>query len=238
MGIGVDGYTLRARITPVYLAISPVIMLLAALLPASLNLTFSGASAIVLVPLAVLASQVGADFGKRLELSLWRSWGGAPTTRWLRHSNAEYNPGARNRVHAKLRSLGLAVPTSDEESHDPLAADSEYESAVVELIRLTRDAKEFPRVYEGLTEYGFRRNLLGLKPLGLATSAVAFVVCGFALRAAWAPDGPPGMTVAAMLVSGGLLATWLLWVNGDGVRLAADRYARSLLEGALNVGQP
>ena len=78
----IDSYSTRARMFPVYVTISPVILAIAALVPKGLDLPLAGAAAIVLVPLSFLASQVGADFGKRLEKDLWLKWGGPPTTRF------------------------------------------------------------------------------------------------------------------------------------------------------------
>jgi len=86
-----DYYSLHARAFPVYLTISPAALVLAAILPDSLNLPLGVAVAIVFIPLAFLSGQVGADYGKRLEKRLWRQWKGAPTTRFLRHSNHEFN---------------------------------------------------------------------------------------------------------------------------------------------------
>ena len=66
----IDSYSTRARMFPVYVTISPVILAIAALVPKGLDLPLAGATVIVLVPLSFLASQVGADFGKRLEKRL------------------------------------------------------------------------------------------------------------------------------------------------------------------------
>ena len=69
-----DRYGLQARVFPVYITISPIILVLAAILPQGLDLQLSGAATIVFVPLSFLAGQVGADFGKRLEKALWMKW--------------------------------------------------------------------------------------------------------------------------------------------------------------------
>ena len=87
-----DSYTWRARVLPVYLTVAPAVMVIAATLPEGLNLPLAGASAIVFVPLSYFMSQVASDFGKSLEPTLWCSWSGPPTTRFLRHDNDEFNP--------------------------------------------------------------------------------------------------------------------------------------------------
>jgi hypothetical protein len=217
------------------MTIAPIALLLVAILPRGLDLPLGGAAAVVFVPLAFLAGQLGADFGKRLEKRLWRQWRGAPTTRFLRHSNDEFNQATRARVHEKLRALGLHVPSADEEERDAQAADVHYESCTEELMRRTRDSARFPLVFKGLTDYGFRRNLLGLKPLGLPIAIVALLGCASSAWVGWDVEKPPTVAVGAALVTSGLLLTWLAWVNEKTVSLAANRYARFLLEAALEL---
>ena len=189
MDIKFDAYSFRARLLPVYLTFAPAVLLLAALVPDGLKLPLGGAGAIVFFPISFLLSQVGADLGKRLEKSLWRDWGGPPTTRFLRHGNHEFNEVTRGRVHDKLRSLGLEVPTREEQERDERAADQYYESCTEELIRRTRDVKKFPLVFKGLTEYGFRRNLLGLKTFGVVLALASLAGVGWSIYNNWSPRG-------------------------------------------------
>ena len=227
-----DRYSLQARVFPVYITISPIILGLAAILPQGLDLPLGVATAIVFVPLAFLASQVGADFGKRLEKPLWIKWGGPPTTRFLRHSNGEFNRVTRQLLHTKLRSLGLHVPSADDQQRDLKAADAHWEACTEVLIRRTRDHKRFPLVYQGLTEYGFRRNLLGLKPFGLTLSIVALLACPWKAWDGWVNQETIAVPVGAVLLSLSLFVTWVVWVKERTVAISANRYARFLLEAA------
>jgi len=229
-----DTYSFRARVLPVYLTLAPVVLLLAALVPDGLKLPLGGAAALVFVPIPFLLSQVGADFGKRLEKGLWRKWGGPPTTRFLRHRNNEFNEVTRGRVHDKLRALGLHVPTREEQEQDQQAADKHYESCTEELIRRTRDAKKFPLVFKGLTEYGFRRNLFGLKIIGLSLAVVGIAGSAWSTYSVWATtQKPPAVSIVAAFIMTGLLLAWIAWVTERTVKLSANRYARFLLEAAL-----
>ena len=227
-----DRYTWQARAFPVYLTLSPVILGLAVILPQGLDLPVGGAAAIVFGPLAFLAGQVGADFGKRLEKPLWKKWGGPPTTRFLRHSNAEFNRVTREQVHTKLRDLGLNVPSEKDQQADPHAADEYWEACTEELIRKTRDRSRFPLVFKGLTEYGFRRNLLGLKPFGLLLSITALLLCLWEIWAGWGSQEQIAVPVGAALLSLALLVTWVVWAQERTVAISANRYARFLLEAA------
>lgn len=52
-----------------------------------------------------LMAQVARDLGEKKELALFRSWGGKPTTRFLRHRDAP-NKAVLLRRHQKLQLLG------------------------------------------------------------------------------------------------------------------------------------
>lgn len=234
MAIKFDTYSFRARVLPVYLTLAPVILLLVAVVPEGIKLQIGGATALVFAPVSFLLGQVGADFGKRLEMSLWTNWGGPPTTRFLRHGNHEFNEVTRSRVHEKLRQLGLSVPAREEQERDPCAADTHYQSCAEDVIRRTRDTRKFPLVFRGLTEYGFRRNLLGLKILGMPISVVGLAGSAWFAYTAWiSTNDLPSVSLIAALTSAGLLLAWLVWVTERTVKLSADRYARFLLEAVL-----
>lgn len=234
MKLKFDTYSFKARVLPIYLTLAPCVLFLAAVVPEGLKLTIGGATALVFAPISFLLSQVGADFGKRLEKDLWKSWGGPPTTRFLRHGNHEFNEVTRGRVHAKLCELGLYVPSREKNEQDPCSADTYYESCTEELIRLTRDKGRFPLVFKGLTEYGFRRNLLGLKIFGVSLTLAGVAGSAWSTYTEWSTTTvPPAVPLVAALINSGLLLAWLTWVTERTVKLSADRYARFLLEAAL-----
>ena len=69
-----DRYTWEARVLPVYL--TPAVLAVATTVLNGLNLPPAGSLAVVFLPISYFMSQVASDFGKRLELALWDSWGG------------------------------------------------------------------------------------------------------------------------------------------------------------------
>jgi hypothetical protein len=199
-----------------------------------MKLPLGGAAALVFVPISFFLNQVGADYGKRLEKEFWCHWSGPPTTRFLRHGNDEFNQLTRGRVHDKLRELGLEVPTKKQQKKDERAADLSYESCTEELIRRTRDTEKFPLVFKALTEYGFRRNLLGLKLLGVFLAVVGLSGAAWFTYSNWSLENLPAVSIVAGLITAGLLLAWVAWVTKRTVRLAANRYARFILEAALD----
>ncbi len=71
---------------------------------------------------------------------------------------------------------GVTLPSPEAEATDPEAADSLYDSAVQWLIPQTRSGGRFPLVFQENVNYGFRRNLWGLRPIGLAVAIGCLVV--------------------------------------------------------------
>lgn len=68
--------------------------------------------------------------------------------------------------------LGDRLPTQAEELADPGAVDERYDDSVARLRGLTRNNRKFRLLFSENINYGLRRNLLGLKPIGVA------VACG------------------------------------------------------------
>ncbi len=129
-GMKFDMYSRRAEVLPTYLCVLPAVLLLSVLVPGDPipKLVAAGISGAALFPLSFLFAQAGRKLGKILEVKLWEEWGGAPTTRFLRYGNDEFNPDTRKRLHDKLRALGLDVPTETEQTNDPARADLKFEA--------------------------------------------------------------------------------------------------------------
>ncbi len=229
-----DPYSLQARVLPAYLSLMPLILMLVTVFPEGLKLPIGGSAAFISMPLSFLLGQFGADLGKHLESKLWNLWDGPPTTRFLRHGNNEFNENTRLRIHEGLRKLGIHVPTEEEQKYDWKAADSHFESCTEELIRQTRDKTKFPLVFRGLIEYGFRRNLLGLKPIGVSLAIISLIVIIWSSYSTLSITNELHATsIISGLTTAGLLIVWLTWVTERTVKIAANRYARFLLEAAL-----
>jgi len=131
-----DAYSIKARWSPVLLVVLPLLLLCFSLIPGLPAWTklwpLAGAAGVV-----ILAYQLGRDGGKRLQSSLWATWGGAPTTAALRHREAA-NPVLLARQHERIAAItGKSLPTAQEERADPAGADHAYETAIAVLIART-----------------------------------------------------------------------------------------------------
>ena len=96
---------------------------------------------------------------------------------------------------------------------------------------LTTAWKTFGLLFRESISYGFRRNLWGLKPIGLPIA----LACACASTAALAynyvalhePLPPQVVIVAAVTWIFALL--WIAWITRSWVRITADAYGRQLL---------
>ena len=181
-----------------------------------------------------LIAQVARDAGKRKETDLYARWGGKPTTRLLRHNDSD-NPVLLQRRHDKLRRLlpDTRIPTAEEEVADPVRADQSYDACIHFLRNSTRSRERFPLVFQANCDYGFRRNLWGMKPLGATLAIASALAIGARLYLDVHLD--IGLEPARLVSAGVTLVLgvgWLFWFTASWVQLTADAYAERLL-GAL-----
>lgn len=175
--------------------------------------------------LPYVLGEKAADRGRSEERELWDSWGGAPTTRLLRHSNDSLNPHTQQRIHRSLAAAcpGLEIPTPAEEEADPPAADAVYASCV-DRIRVL--AREDSMIVKTNISYGFRRNLWAIRRWGI----------GFSLLGAFAGLAHVilhGFTMPALVTFSAstlLLLFLLAVVTRAWIHEAANVYAQRLLE--------
>ncbi len=226
-----DSYTIHARIIPVLIVILPVLLVLT-IWASSVKEVFGGTVATAC--LYAIIAQVGRDFGKKSELKLFETWGGMPSTRMLRHSGSYLSVLTLNRYHKKLINIVPNVsnmPTKDQERQDPKAADTIYASCADWLRVNTRSHERFPLVYEENKNYGFRRNVFGLRLLGITVSSLSalllFIVLGYKLYFSGKIDYVEGSIIIFNLL---LVMFWVFYVSPAWVRVAAEEYAKRLVE--------
>ncbi len=223
-------YTIPARLYPTLLTCFPVGLAILAWFPDRLIGWSLIAGLATSCGLTMLLSQLGRDPGRNKQVDLWISWGGKPTTQLLRHRDRQVDKHTKSRYHAKLAEIvpGITIPTPDEETQDTRAADEVYDSCALYLIQHTRNAKEHPLVFKENVNYGFRRNLWGMKPAGTLFSVIGLMVAGLA-AVIYLPDGIRIAALGGTVMNAFFLAWWLLRITPDWVRVPAFAYARELL---------
>jgi hypothetical protein len=224
--IRLDRYVLGARLAPAVLVLLPVTVTAGSWLQLDLFSAKGAAASFVWLAVSAALAQLGRDAGKKKEAVLFEKWDGRPSTQLLRSSNRELNTATRERYRAAAGRLmpGLKVPTQEEESVDPAAADVVFDAVGDVLKEKTRDRERFYVLFSENVSYGFRRNMWGMKAYG-----VALAVLGCGACAAFALSHPSKGSIVATAVNGILVIYWAKVVNADWVRVVAFEYARRLL---------
>ena len=232
MKTGLDEYTRNARLKPAFLVALPIALTVAFLglkqsategtligLASSLGFTF-------------LLSQLVRDRGKSREPWLFMKWNGKPTTAMLRHSDPRLNVNTRARYHKRLSSMlpEISLPTAEQEKANPADADAVYASCGDYLLAKTRDKERFQLLFQENVNYGFRRNLWAMKPVGITISIVS--LAGLATTTWWEArtDAVPWFAnLTAIAIVALLLTWWAIRITPSWVKIAADAYALRLL---------
>jgi hypothetical protein len=182
---------------------------------------------------AFLLSQLARDAGKKGEKALFERWGGMPSVAILRHRDSRLDTITKARYHKNLTKLvqGVKAPTAAEEEANPSSSDQTYTAWSTYLRVATRDTKKYPLVFKELVNYGYRRNLWGLRRMGTITSACASGIGGLWLYLQYTRTGSISQELlGACMVSLLFLSLWAFRFSSDWVRIPADAYAERLVE--------
>jgi hypothetical protein len=223
-----DDYERRARLVPGLILVSPI-----ALTVVMFGLRENTVVAATIAALStfgapvVLASYV-RHRGLELQEELWKRWGGSPTLELLKSA-----PLARRRRWrtAVERVSGQALPPANAEGRD-----DEYEAALAIARTKTRDNTRFKLLFEENRNYGYERNLLGLRKLGLTLSGVAIsgsatavlvrTVTGHSFRGEYA------VGLLALVV---VFVLWLRLPSERRTRTSGNLYAVQLLDATVDL---
>lgn len=218
-----DRYSLQARLAPALLSLFPAILLVAVQFP-YLYETAAGLVGLALVSgVLTIASHYARTRGKTVERRLNKKWGGRPTTRILLNENGELDERTRQRYLAHFSKNIPDWSLSENPSLD-------IESGVRWLLEKTRDTATYGLIFKENISYGFRRNCLGMKPIGLI---VTLVCVAYWLAQIYLQFQETAAVVPTNLISFGvsvlILAWWLFVVGDDWVKEAGNAYAKVLL---------
>lgn len=190
--------------------------------------------------------------GQIAEKRLLKEWGAWPTTIWLRHRSSYIKKPTLIRYHKYFAHHvpDWKQPSEEDEKANFENADLLYSTAVDWLKEQCRDEK-FQIIKTENAEYGFRRNLLGMKTIGIGLCICSILLMLFIieyrngnLQTLLTPKTQSALFEIfsqiqglAMLLNSIAILVWLKIVNADWVRQAADQYARALLASCDNLSQ-
>jgi hypothetical protein len=150
----------------------------------------------------------------------------------LRHRDSPLDSVTLARYHQKLGELvsQVQMPTADDEKKDPSSADKVYESCAAYLREQTRDKEQFPLIFAELVSYGFRRNLWGMKSVGIVLTLISMLVVLWRIYPNFLQlEGVRPAVPIAIILDVIFLTLWILRVRPKWVKTTADAYALQLL---------
>ena len=238
-----DKYTRIARIAPFLILTLPLGIAAYVWFPDKVQEWKSalGSSALWMIG-AILISQFVRDAGSKKQKYLFERWGGAPTTKILRHRHSS-NSVVLGRRHRRLEQLlskdspASKMPTKDEEASNPSFADEKYEACAHILRNKTREADKFKLIFIENCYYGFRRNLWGLKPLGLTITSASALAIALRLWKEYNLNSNSLLieTTSFFVLSLLMFLSWTFCINSNWVESAANKYAQALIDSCDNI---
>ena len=229
-----DPYDRRARLYPMVLTLLPLALAAAVWVPPEAKIEGAFGSVLVLLAVSSLLAQVARDQGKAREPALFEAWGGRPSDRAISYAGGMFAADTVRRRHGVLRQCdpSLTFPASDEEERaNPDRFKGAFAASTEYLLGRTRDRSQFGLLFQENMNYGYRRNLWGMKPAGIALAVIGLVACIANIVYAVLHDAAiPWVPVVGATGCIALVVFWIFRIKASWVRLAADAYARQLAE--------
>lgn len=225
-----DIYNLKARVFPALIAGLPTLALLFMLVPWDrIGLPHLTASAMGLVLLFAFA-----DVARRTGYYVERQLGTRATPEQWHRGNPDIPEGIKDRYRAFIAGkIKLPPPTIDDERNDLARANDFYLTAATWLRDHTRDHRTFAILFGENITYGYRRNLLGLKPVALIINTIV-LAASVAILVYRPPyfvalqdlDEKLFVVIVAVVLHS---AHMILAVGKEGVREASRIYGKQLI---------
>lgn len=225
-----DTYSIKARLFPALVAMAPAL----ALFLMSGTWTDPGLpEAVTGLTLAVMfysVAELARRAGKHVEARMFKATDGRPVNLELSFEDTTIDDATKARYRRFLaEQVGMEAPTRESEAEDPAMARQFY-AACYEYIRLnTYNTEKYRILFNENIGYGYLRNLLGLKPYGIAINcAAALAALGLYIK----QPAFASMSDGKLLIQAGLAAWHILYltlgVTERSVLAASKRYARQL----------
>lgn len=229
----IDKYSLKARLYPAFIVLFPAFIVSVYYITDFEKYRHYATALASLGFLTFLLAQLGRDRGKKKETVLFNKWGGKPTTRLLRHSDNHLDPVTTKRYHELLSKLltDMKLPTNRAEKSNIHQADYIYESCSKFLIAKTRDTEKFPLLFNENINYGFRRNLWGMKNLALLVLGGCIVVHGYLSTERFTTTtslSAKDWVLLCFIILVGIF--WIFTITKNWVHIPAISYAERLFE--------
>lgn len=234
-----DLYSIRARITPAAIFMVPPLFLFLAWWPYDYNeQVFSILTAVSLLIL-VLFSHFIRSLGQKAQILLYKKWGGKPSVLALRHSNSLIDNPVKQRYHRILadKISDVVMPSKKSEADNPTFADTQYNIASEWLLSNTRDRTKYPLIFAENANYGFRRNMYGLKKYAIILYLPILVTNIVLLFEKYISDDKNinSLDILSTISCVFFLAIWIFIFKPSWVKEAADDFCVQLYKTCDNL---
>lgn len=229
-----DTYTIRARLYPAFIVLSPVIILVIFSYYEYLKIIQIIFAFFTMFGFTFLIAQFARERGKNKEAKLWAGWGGKPTTQYLRYRSSYIDETTRNRYFKKLSELmNIKMPTEQEEKENPTKVDDIYDGCAKYLISNTRDKEKYNLLFLENINYGFRRNMWGMKTIAILiiiSSTIGIIIQKSKLEFSNYEKFYQSDVIIPLLIYFFLSIMWLTLIKSIWVKDVAFEYSRRLYE--------
>ena len=192
-----DPYERKARVQPALLCVLPIVLATSVSFPELYTTLAAFGTLVVTFGAIQFIGQIARDKGKKLEPALFKKWGGTPSVTIFRHRDKRIAGPAKQKLHRKLESQSeISAPSAEFEQQNSAKADEIYKAWSDFLRVKSRDTDRFSLLFRENINYGYRRNVYGLKcwygiscVLGLliiiASSSTIFLLSDLQLAMVW-----------------------------------------------------
>jgi len=177
-----DHYERKARFLPAVLSLLPLLPVASTFgVPllewGKLLIAGVGLGAVV----AVALSHIASAFGNRLQDKLWPDWPhDAPTNLWLHPYERSISVQQKQRWYQTIMGIVQIDIQNAVDAGDPNELKATINDAVKALRTIMWKTPEAERVQLHNVDYGFARNITGLRPVWMTFALVSLVGCWYA----------------------------------------------------------
>ena len=231
-----DEYELKARVAPGLIMVLPVLLVALYIAPILSSLPIFAASGICTVVLIYALGHLARARGEAIEPALWASWGGPPSTRFLRHRDVAFATELKTAIRKALEhKFSIRLLSAAEERMEPGRAEGAIADAFRQVRQYLRQRDSAGLWHKHNIEYGYSRNLLGCRwpwlVMSLASTGFAAV---YGAKKGLGTVNPASFVAFLSLI----FAVYLGWaVLPAATKRIADGYAESAWIAFLRVSE-
>jgi len=228
-----DNYERKARFLPALLTIFLLLPLTYSIGVPILGwvTTLLGSTSLASV-IAVGFSHLASAFGNRFQEHLWPRWPhDAPTNLWLHPDNCVRSAQQKKQWHKAIKN----ITQLDIQSYKATGNSTELEALINDAVAQLRNRlwqSEFAdRLKIHNCDYGFARNLTGMRPIWISFALISAAICWFEYFFSGADLLWPIISSVVAIIA--IILAFL--VLPDYVRIKAHHYAETFLSAVLQL---